>query len=205
MSTSRMSMRKIANTERGGFTIIEVVLVLAIAGLIFLMVFLALPQLRRSQADSQRRRDMGNLVNAVQQYQVSEGGPLPRNGSVDSFEEKSTGAELATWCPTKASSTTSTTGTGSPAGCFIKEYMNGNTQYNEFLDPRGQTYALTIMDLAKGATHDVTVQDYEDYRAYLVKHAHCNGTTAEYSANSRDYAVMYKLEGNGAFCEDNNN
>ena len=42
--------------ERGGFTIIEVVLVLAIAGLIFLMVFIALPTLQRSQRDTQRRK-----------------------------------------------------------------------------------------------------------------------------------------------------
>ena len=41
-----------------GFTIIEVVLVLAIAGLIFLMVFLALPALQRSQRDTQRKNDM---------------------------------------------------------------------------------------------------------------------------------------------------
>ena len=41
-----------------GFTIIEVVLVLAIAGLIFLMVFLALPNLQRSQKDTQRRDDL---------------------------------------------------------------------------------------------------------------------------------------------------
>ena len=39
--------------NKKGFTIIEVVLVLAIAGLIFLMVFLALPALQRSQRDSQ--------------------------------------------------------------------------------------------------------------------------------------------------------
>ena len=47
--------------NKKGFTIIEVVLVLAIAGLIFLMVFLALPALQRSQRDSQRK----NQVNAV--------------------------------------------------------------------------------------------------------------------------------------------
>ena len=35
--------------NKKGFTIIEVVLVLAIAGLIFLMVFIALPALQRSQ------------------------------------------------------------------------------------------------------------------------------------------------------------
>ena len=38
-----------------GFTIIEVVLVLAIAALIFLMVFVALPALQASQRDSARK------------------------------------------------------------------------------------------------------------------------------------------------------
>ena len=40
--------------NQGGFTIIEVVLVLAIAGLIFLIVFLALPQLQQSRRDTQK-------------------------------------------------------------------------------------------------------------------------------------------------------
>ena len=44
------------SSQAGGFTIIEVVLVLAIAGLIFLMVFVALPALQRSQRDTQRKK-----------------------------------------------------------------------------------------------------------------------------------------------------
>jgi len=54
-------MKKLTNKE-SGFTIIEVVLVLAIAGLIFLVVFLALPALQRSQRDSQRRTDLGRFI-----------------------------------------------------------------------------------------------------------------------------------------------
>ncbi|RKV92712.1 MAG: prepilin-type N-terminal cleavage/methylation domain-containing protein, partial [Candidatus Saccharimonas sp.] len=41
-----------------GFTIIEVVLVLAIAALIFLMVFIALPALQASQRDTARKSDV---------------------------------------------------------------------------------------------------------------------------------------------------
>ena len=41
--------------SKRGFTVIEVALVLAIAGLIFLMVFIALPGLRASQRDAERR------------------------------------------------------------------------------------------------------------------------------------------------------
>jgi prepilin-type N-terminal cleavage/methylation domain-containing protein len=60
-----------------GFTIIEVVLVLAIAGLIFLIVFLALPALQRSQRDTQRRSDIGRSISAVQTSQSNNNGTLP--------------------------------------------------------------------------------------------------------------------------------
>ena len=60
-----------------GFTIIEVVLVLAIAALIFLMVFIALPALQRSQRDSQRREDLGRVQTAINQYQSNNRNSLP--------------------------------------------------------------------------------------------------------------------------------
>lgn len=47
-----------------GFTIIEVVLVLAIAALIFLMVFIALPALQASQRDTARKSDV-SIVSAA--------------------------------------------------------------------------------------------------------------------------------------------
>lgn len=46
---------RLKNKNQSGFTIIEVVLVLAIAGLIFLIVFIALPQLQASRRDQQRK------------------------------------------------------------------------------------------------------------------------------------------------------
>ena len=63
--------------QKKGFTIIEVVLVLAIAGLIFLMVFVALPALQRSQRDTQRRQDMSRALTAVQNYQSNNKGAAP--------------------------------------------------------------------------------------------------------------------------------
>lgn len=64
-------------SNQKGFTIIEVVLVLAIAGLIFLMVFIALPALQRSQRDTQRKNDMSRLQTAVQNYQSNNRNKLP--------------------------------------------------------------------------------------------------------------------------------
>lgn len=60
-----------------GFTIIEVVLVLAIAGLIFLVVFLALPALQRGQRDTQRKQDLGKFMSSVTSYQSNSQGSLP--------------------------------------------------------------------------------------------------------------------------------
>lgn len=54
--------------KKQGFTIIEVVLVLAIAGLIFLMVFIALPALQRGQRDTGRKTDVGVVASALNTY-----------------------------------------------------------------------------------------------------------------------------------------
>lgn len=64
------------NKEKG-FTIIEVVLVLAIAGLIFLMVFIALPALQRNQRDTQRKNDLGRVQTAVNNFQSNNRNRLP--------------------------------------------------------------------------------------------------------------------------------
>lgn len=68
------------NKEKG-FTIIEVVLVLAIAGLIFLMVFIALPALQRNQRDTQRKNDMSRVQTAIQNYQSNNRNQLPTFGA----------------------------------------------------------------------------------------------------------------------------
>ena len=65
--------------KQKGFTIIEVVLVLAIAGLIFLMVFIALPALQRGQRDTQRKQDISRAMTKVNDYQSNNRGDLPSN------------------------------------------------------------------------------------------------------------------------------
>jgi prepilin-type N-terminal cleavage/methylation domain-containing protein len=60
-----------------GFTIIEVVLVLAIAGLIFLMVFIALPALQRAQRNTQRENDLSRFLTAITDFQTNNNGQMP--------------------------------------------------------------------------------------------------------------------------------
>jgi len=65
------------NRKSKGFTIIEVVLVLAIAGLIFMMVFIAVPAMSRSANDLQRKKDLTRLNQALTSYQSNNNGRLP--------------------------------------------------------------------------------------------------------------------------------
>lgn len=63
--------------QKKGFTLIEVVLVLAIAGLIFLVVFLALPALQRSQRDAQRKQDLSRFMSQLISYSSNKNGAVP--------------------------------------------------------------------------------------------------------------------------------
>ncbi len=56
---------KLKKNNNEGFTIIEVMIVLAIAGLILLIVFLAVPALQRNSRNTQRKSDVGRIGSAV--------------------------------------------------------------------------------------------------------------------------------------------
>lgn len=68
-----MNRLKTLNKQKG-FTIIEVIIVLAIAGLILLVVFLALPALQRNQRNTSKRSDVGRVGSAVTEYISSNNG-----------------------------------------------------------------------------------------------------------------------------------
>lgn len=57
-----------SHTKQKGFTLIEVVLVLAIGGLIFLLAFLAFSQASANRRDTQRRSDARRLLAAIETF-----------------------------------------------------------------------------------------------------------------------------------------
>jgi prepilin-type N-terminal cleavage/methylation domain-containing protein len=64
-------------SDQAGFTIIEVLIVLAIAGLILLIVFLAVPALQRSSRNTQRKNDAAAVGGAVANFISNNNGALP--------------------------------------------------------------------------------------------------------------------------------
>ena len=62
--------------DQKGFTIIEVLIVLAIAGLILLIVFLAVPALQRNSRNTQRTDDVARVLGAAQEVLNNNNGQL---------------------------------------------------------------------------------------------------------------------------------
>lgn len=175
-----------------GFTIIEVSLVLAIAGLIFLMMFIALPALQRSQRDTRRREDMMELISQVKKYQTNNRGALPGGGN-----KINDGGSLVV----KANSVG---GDNTWAG-FYNKYLGDN-----FIDPTGGSYELQVMNCgATGSGTDCNNSVLKslpeasfpnNYRIIVVLQATCSSEKAVVSSNPRKLAVLYRLEGAGVYC-----
>ena len=181
--------RKNQNKQaKAGFTIIEVVLVLAIAGLIFLMVFVALPALQRSQRDTARRNDLSRVDTSLVQYQTNNQGT--GNGNLPA---------ASSWTATENFEGDNACKTDAYACRFVREYMNsgaGNATKNEFQDPDGTYYSL---DIGSGAfTYD---ENGMDHTIYIRTGAKCNGSVAE-EDTARHFAILYRLEGAGVYCID---
>jgi prepilin-type N-terminal cleavage/methylation domain-containing protein len=70
-------MSSLQQAKQRGFTIIEVLIVLAIAGLILLVVFLAVPALQRNSRNTQYRNEASRLLGATQEFVNNNNGTLP--------------------------------------------------------------------------------------------------------------------------------
>lgn len=202
---------------KSGFTIIEVVLVLAIAGLIFLMVFLALPALQRSQRDTQRRDDLARFAAQVVNYQTNNRGRVPNTSLANPGSVWVTTSDNADVTKEGLDSSLTINDSGDWS-TFLNSYMWAAN--DDFTDPGGTAYA--VMDhgsitgdstkysngedgISKDTANIVTLSlDSVDSIIHVFHGAIC-GTTegvVEPSSNGsvRKLAFVYKLEGAGYYC-----
>lgn len=162
-------------TKRG-FTIIEVVLVLAIAGLIFLMVFIALPALQRSQRDTQRRDDMARFASQLAQYQANNKGKVPDV------------TKPGDW------------------NTFISNYLTVNGQDTFEDPSGSVTYNvkdITDCSTATNCKQKSVAEDVSTGSIHVYYHATCDGETPVQKKGAKNIAFTYKLEGAGVYCGHN--
>ncbi len=178
--------------NKKGFTIIEVVLVLAIAGLIFLMVFIALPALQRSQRNTQRKNDLSRFVTAATSSQANNNNKIPSTSNGGSI--------------TKSSD-------------FVKRYIIAGGGSDQFADPDGEDYsflyatwnyknsATTSLTTDKNiqTTFGLSAAPSFNHVIYYVSNAKCSPNEGQFrkSSGKNDFAMMYILEGGSFACNDN--
>lgn len=214
--------------SKQGFTIIEVVLVLAIAGLIFLMVFVALPALQRSQRDTARRNDMSRVDTSLIQYQTNNQNtgngdlPDPKGLKIHSFWSACKDGSFSVGCETQNGAPSTNEDV---AKSFVQRYMNSGTDssVNEFKDPDGTYYSVYIIRNINTRHHPTngsgagldgvgsvwTMKDnkisilteFDKHIVYIFPGGQCDGENVVKSA-PRHFAVVYRLEGAGVYCID---
>jgi prepilin-type N-terminal cleavage/methylation domain-containing protein len=80
-------LSKIKNNQ-SGFTIVEIMIVMAIIGMMLLAMLLVVPSLRRNARNKQRRDDVGSVISAINEYSTNNSGNLPTAANQFSGEAK---------------------------------------------------------------------------------------------------------------------
>ena len=196
--------------NKKGFTIIEVVLVLAIAGLIFLMVFIALPALQRSQRNTRRRQDMARILSAVNDYQTNHNGKSPAMPGDSSYGNNNTHASEE-----------------SIDENFVIRYIDdtctkssrvGNTVFysctgDQFKDPDGSEYSMYFTsgyvqgNFGENSNDKPSVMQ-KNHTIILAVGVKCSGNESAPFASipglpASQVALGYVLEGGAIYCGDN--
>ena len=211
-----MKVRQRKNQQ--GFTIIEVVLVLAIAGLIFLMVFVALPAFQRAQRNLQRKEDIDRFLSAIIDYQGNNRGRLPDDD--DEFEIFITHyidneAELEfSWDPDIRTTRCGEQFRDPDGECYNMDYSwwGGSRPQPSAIPPVMASENKATLANAKLASrsnrtytalHDEYL--YFNHTIYVNYHSSCGPEENTYYRENEvnKVAMFYVLEGGQVYCVDN--
>lgn len=159
-------MKKVYKQKREqGFTIIEVLIVLAIAALIFLIVFLAVPALNRNSRNNAIKHDAANLLSAVSTFESNNNGQLPNtvtctNGvatihsTVAGTQDNTINIQPGTTC-NAVGNTFVSVGTANLSKLFpaAGQQCNGNAGYQA----NSRSFAISfLVETGSGATAQAT-------------------------------------------------
>ena len=185
--------------RKRGFTIIEVVLVLAIAGLIFLAVFIAFPNLQKAQRNTQRKEEASKIFSAIQQYHTNNNKmpfTMGDKDNADRLDKNFFKNYLDSECTIEPDHTS--------------QYGDDHYQLQnckDFVDPTGQQYKVTVL-VGNSGGFNYDVSELQGGEIVLGAGTACGntfGTDTNRKANgSKDsFLVMIALEGQQYYCIDN--
>ena len=201
-------MSSFTKKRKDGFTIIEVMIVLAIAGLIMLIVFLAVPALQRTALNTTRKADASAIAAAVANFIDNNGGTLP-TGIGNAHADTST-LVIGTTNPSCSLNGTAWTCNTETAklGYYTANTTGGDVSPlagqsgNVWLDVQPAAPAPTITIIPSGGS-GASATSISTNTISIITGWNCNGTNTGLSANanSRSAAILYVTEtgsGNGS-------
>jgi prepilin-type N-terminal cleavage/methylation domain-containing protein len=181
-------LNKVKKSNNEGFTIIEVMIVLAIAGLILLIVFLAVPALQRSSRNTQRKNDVSAVSAAVANFNTDNGG-APISGLAVS------GADVVICSAGGNATGTGNCGAGNSEDGKLGYYSAGKIYLNK-------TGASTVATTAVGSETSTKVS-VDSVIIDVGYECNSTNTAVNPAPSTRSVAVLYATEsgvsgGNGS-------
>jgi prepilin-type N-terminal cleavage/methylation domain-containing protein len=177
-------LQKLSNKvkQQKGFTIIEVMIVLAIAGLIMVVVLIAVPQLQRSQRNNAAKAVLDRTFTEIQNYATNNNGKYPATtGELDGFCTRyleKTGASCA--------NETGATFINDPkTGTPVRVAYSSTTTAGPSVPTNGNSRTLTVYSLSTGTGFQ------------------CSGEDVVAGSGGRQVAATIALEGGAMACRDN--
>ncbi len=186
--------------QKKGFTLIEVILVLAIAGLLIIMVLVALPTLQKGQRNTQRKRDLAMIAALMDKRRATHSGV----SVTDNYDKRWNNNGFCTFMQHYVPKDMVDPSTGNPYRAALWKTTKSVNCYDEMRRDeieRGQDE--TAIGRSSGsywAKMDVGDIQYDDV-------ALCDGETFNdrlgRSAGINAYAFRIYLEGGAVACVDN--
>jgi prepilin-type N-terminal cleavage/methylation domain-containing protein len=175
------------NKEQKGFTIIEVLIVLAIAGLILVVVLVAIPQLQRNQRNEDRRAKVARIATEITSYAGNNNGEIPQDvNDLNDVAERYLGCTLVPAdVPTDCTVNIDDPSSGEPSPVLIGNFATDGS-------------VPSINDDATKADDPINGQlDIIYYQTNAV----CEGESLR-SGSARNFVLFTVLEGGAISCVD---
>jgi len=193
-------MKRLFRDSRG-FTITEMMIVLAMAGLILLIIFEAIPALERSSRNNQRRQDVQTMLAAVSHYELNDSGNFPQpcgsgtlsaaddhGGAVTvNFTERDVTTGGVAYCNLDLHDTTY------PNDNFLKDVANKLIYYEkEGIGLYAQTTTADATNQRRNIVNGITDPD----KIVILNYEKCGskGTATINGAGYGDIVALYAIE-----------
>jgi prepilin-type N-terminal cleavage/methylation domain-containing protein len=176
------------STSAKGFTILEVLFVLAIAGIIMLIVFEAIPSLTRALRNSQRKHDATLILGAVSSYELKNSDNFPQNCS-------GSGSTACNACDGTAAQC-ATSSTDQPNDYFLR-FVQKQLSYYAYV-PTNLNPVMLVADYPQNNSGSSPAPNTNPERVQIYDYEKCDrsghGITTSQGADYSSIVALYALE-----------